>query len=537
MTLERRASQLAMWCRAVLCAGLLTWLAAFVATGPAWAHASLLSAFPADGVTIPKAPDTLRLEFNEPVSPLAIRLVRPSGAVSRLTGVTAVDRTVTIMAPAMQDQGTYVLSWRVISADGHPVGGVVTFAVGHPSAGATAPAAQGSTAVHVAIWIAQFVLAVGLFIGVGGVVFVAWLMAKPPLPRQGRLAEILICGLIAAVVSIPLQGLDALAEPLPDVARPAVWMEGFATSWGSTVLISVVVLTAALLALRTENRTWARILAALALAGIGFALVASGHASSAPARLWTAAAVFLHGVCVAFWVGSLMPLAMTVRAGDTIALEGFSRLIPAPLAVLIASGCALAWVQFDRFDALWTTDYGRVLAAKLAVVLALLGLGALNRFVLVPRLKITGPRRLVTVFATECALAVAILGIVSLWRFTPPPRALAATEATYIHLHAEPAMAQIELAPVRDRGASLRIAVTDDDSIPVAAKEVAIAIWNLSAGIEPIRRNATLAPDGLWHIDGLRIPIGGVWRMRVEILVGDFEKVMVEDNVELPRAP
>jgi copper transport protein len=526
-----------MWCRAVLCAAVLTWLAGFAAAAPAWAHASLLSAFPADGVTIQKTPDTLRLEFNEPVSPLVMRLVLPSGAVTTLTGVTAVNRTVTIAVPAMPDQGTYVLSWRVISADGHPVGGVVTFAVGHPSAGAAALAAQGATAVHVAIWVAQFVLAVGLFVGIGGVVFAAWLMAKPPLPRQGRLAVILIFGLIAAVASILLQGLDALAEPLRDVARPAVWVEGFATSWGSTVLIAVVALAAALLALRIENRTWARVLAALALAGLGLALVASGHASSAPPRLWTASAVFLHGVCVAFWVGSLMPLAMTVRAGDTIALERFSRLIPAPLVVLIATGCALAWVQFDRFDALWTTDYGLVLAAKLALVLALLGLGALNRFVLVPRLKIAGPQRLVTVIATECALAVAILGIVGLWRFTPPPRALAATEATYIHLHAEPAMAQIELAPVRDRGASLRIAVTDDDSIPVGAKEVAVSIWNPSAGIEPIRRNATLASDGLWHINGLRIPIGGVWRMRVEILVGDFDKVMVEDNVELPRAP
>jgi copper transport protein len=328
-----------------------------------------------------------------------------------------------------------------------------------------------------------------------------------------------------------------LAAPLRDVAHPSVWIEGFATSWGATVLIAIVALAAALLALRLDNRTWARVLAVLALAGSGLALVASGHASSAPPRPLTAAAVFLHGVCVAFWVGSLMPLAMTVRAGDTIALERFSRLIPAPLAILIATGCALAWVQFDRFDALWTTDYGLVLAAKLALVLALLGFGAFNRFVLVPRLKIAGPRRLVTVIATECALAVAILGIVGLWRFTPPPRALAATEATYIHLHAEPAMAQIELAPVRDRGASLRIAVTDDDSNSVGAKEVAVAIWNPSAGIEPIRRSATLAPDGLWHIDGLRIPIGGVWRMRVEILVGDFDKVMVEDNVELPRAP
>jgi copper transport protein len=529
-------SRAAPWRLACVCAAIATMVIALDPARQAVAHASLLSTVPADGVTIPDAPKTLHLDFNEPVSPLIMRLVGPTGQIATLTSVIAKNKSVTIAAPAMPDQGTYVLSWRVVSADGHPVGGVVTFAVGHPSSGVSAPPIEGAKAVHAAIWAVQFVLSIGLFIGVGGAFFVAWLAAKRPVPRRGLLVAVMTGGLVAAVLSIPLQGLDALAEPLRDTWRPSVWAAGFGTSWGSTAVLAVATLVAGLFALGFDNRSLTRAIALLAIAGIGLALVASGHASIAEPRLVTVPAVFLHGVCVAFWVGSLLPLTIAVRAGDRVALERFSRLIPVPLLLLIASGIVLADFQLDRLDALWTTDYGRVLAAKIAIVIVLLALAALNRYALVPRLAMTGTRRLVMIIATEFALAVVILGLVGLWRFTPPPVALAAAETTYIHFHGEQAMAQIDLRPERDRGASVSIAVSDGDLRPVAAKEVELVIWNPSAGIEPIRRSATFE-GGEWRIAGLHIPVAGVWRMRVEILISDFDKVMLEDNVDLPRAP
>ncbi len=517
-------------------AALMALLVIVVPPRPAWAHASLLSALPADGITIFDPPKSFRLEFNEPVSPLVMRLVRPDGRIAILADARAENDAVTIAAPPMPQQGTYVLSWRVISADGHPVGGVVSFSIGHPSAGVSAPPVKGATAVHIALWATQFMLAVGLFIGVGGVASAAWLAAKPPMPGRGVFAAAMIGGIAAAIVSLPFQGLDALAEPPADVWQPTVWAEGFATSWGSTVMIATAALTAGLVALWTDNRTVAKSLGLMAVAGIGFALVASGHASTTKPLL-SVPAVFLHAICVTLWIGALLPLTLSVRDGDRIALERFSRLIPAPLLVLVATGIVLTTLGFDRLDALWTTDYGIVLAAKLTVVAVMLALAAINRYALVPRLAATGARRLVTVIATEFVLAIVILGLVGLWRFTPPPRALAAAEATYIHFHGERAMAQIELTPERDRGAAASIAITDDDLNPVAAKEVDLVIWNPTAGIEPIRRSATFDGGSQWRVGGLHIPVAGVWRMRVEILINDFEKVMLEDNVELPRAP
>ena len=384
----------------------------------------------------------------------------------------------------------------------------------------------------------------GLFVGVGGASFVALIAQTRPLPgrTQGWIAGAMMGGLIASVLSLSLQGLDGLALPLTQFWRPEVWMSGLATSYGWTALTAAAALLLGLASIHATKPALVGLCASGALAGVGCALALSGHAATAGLALLSRPAVFLHGVCIAFWVGSLIPLSAIVRdagRGDG-ELARFSRLIPIPLALLIATGLYLVWAQLDRPDALWTTSYGEVLAGKLAAVLVLLGLAGANRYVLVPRLKArragsAGP--LAASIATESVIALAILGTVAVWRFTPPPRALIAAEPTSIHFHGGKVMAQIEVEPVRARGADVSIELLDAAFHPFAAKGVTIFLSNSAAGIEPVRRNASSLDASNWRVDDLRIPIAGRWTLRVDILISDFEKETLEDDVSLPRAP
>jgi copper transport protein len=86
-------------------------------------------------------------------------------------------------------------------------------------------------------------------------------------------------------------------------------------------------------------------------------------------------------------------------------------------------------------------------------------------------------------------------------------------------------------------GARVDLLVLDAELRPLAVKAVTLVLSNPAAGIEPLRRDAISAGDSAWRIDDLRIPLAGRWRLRVEILISDFEKVVVEDQVELPRLP
>ena len=102
-----------------LFAGLATWLVALCLATSAFAHASLVAAEPADGSLLPQAPKTVTLRFNEAVAPAVVSLIDANGK-RREVSVRAVDQSVVIALPENLPQGTQVVSYRVVSEDGHP---------------------------------------------------------------------------------------------------------------------------------------------------------------------------------------------------------------------------------------------------------------------------------------------------------------------------------------------------------------------------------------------------------------------------------
>jgi copper transport protein len=241
--------------------------------------------------------------------------------------------------------------------------------------------------------------------------------------------------------------------------------------------------------------------------------------------------VFIHTVGVAFWIGALAPLALGLRAGaGRAALAWFSRAIPLVLAPMLLAGLWLSVVQLGSLEALWTTAYGRVLAAKLAAVMMLLALAALNRF----HLKTS--TRLVRSISAEIVVAILILGLVAVWRFTPPPRALAlaAVQPARVHIHGEVLMADVTLEPGRVGTSRVSIVVLRGDFSLLEPKEVALILSNPAAGVEPVRRAATLR-EGVWQVDALPLPVAGRWQLRVDVLVSDFERQRLEDSVDIRR--
>jgi copper transport protein len=173
-------------------------------------------------------------------------------------------------------------------------------------------------------------------------------------------------------------------------------------------------------------------------------------------------------------------------------------------------------------------------------VTAFIALGAANRYVFVPRYvqgDTTASRPLTRTMTVELCIVAVILALVATWRFTPPPRALAASEPVEVHLHGERAMAQLSMTPVRARDPRVNIEVLDHDFNALKVKEVTVMLANPAAGIEPVRRAAVHDRDGHWRVEGLRIPVAGQWIVRVDLLIDDFEKIVLEDQVDLPRLP
>jgi copper transport protein len=517
-------------------------LGALAYAGAALAHASLIRSEPADRAVVARPPAIVTLVFNEPVSPIILRLIGPNGDASELKEVAAENATLTVSLPRGLARGTHLLSWRVISADGHPVGGALTFSIGAPSAQSGALRVEADRPLEWAIWTAKFLLYVGLFLGVGGAFYRTWIAAEPPSPRMGRfVVAALLLAVAAAMLSIALQGIDALGLRLPALSEPRAWTTGLASSFGMTAIIAAAASVVAMLAMSSEARR-GRWISLLALVGLGISLAASGHASSVQPQFLTRGAVFLHGVTIAFWIGALTPLAAAMATPERrrAELKRFSRAIPVPLVLLVASGFVLSVVELQRIDAVWTTAYGLVFSGKLAAVLVLLALAAMNRFALTPRAATddgVAVGRLARSSRAEVLIALVIFGLVALWRFTPPPRAVWASAETplHAHIHTDKAMADLEIGPTSANGRRIIVTVLDGQFGPLPAKEVTFFFSSATSGIEALRLSATRVEGAVWSVENVALPAIGRWQVRVDILINDFEKVSIEDEIDLLR--
>lgn len=505
---------------------------------PALAHASLVKAEPADGAMLAQSPASFSLSFSEPVSPLVLTLVRSDGTPVRLTSFRGNGQTIEIDNPQTLAQGTHVLSWRVISADGHPVGGSLLFSVGAVSA-APVVADIVDARLHPAIWAAKVVLYLGLFLGIGGAFAISWLAGGS---RNGErfVAVMLLVGLAAAPLSLGLQGLDALGAPLEQIAQTIVWRTAFGTSFAWAVLIGIIALGLGLLSLalpRGDDKPFS----AAALIAVGVALAASGHASAAAPQWLTRPMVFLHGVGIAGWAGALVPLAVALwrdRLNAKPFLLRFSRVIVPVVAVLAAAGVVLAVVQVRTPSALVDTAYGRLLLIKLALLAVLFALAGANRWrwtALAMAGEGGAAKALARSVVIETMIVVAIFGVAAGWRFTPPPRALAivAAEPVATHMMTLQAMADVTVTPGHAGPVSISIMVMTGDFGPLDAKEVTLVLSRPEAGIEPIKRAAMKPGDGTWRVDGLVVPFAGRWTVRIDILVSDFEMVKLEGPIDI----
>jgi putative copper resistance protein D len=159
------------------------------------------------------------------------------------------------------------------------------------------------------------------------------------------------------------------------------------------------------------------------LIAVSYAFV--GHSLGDP-RWLLGGLLIVHLLATAFWVGALAPLHRATRhAGCARMLQRFGAIAMGTVAVLVAAGLVFALNMTGSAAALVGTAYGLTLMAKLCVVSLLLGLGALNKWRLVPAVVAGRPfadRALRRSIAAE-ALAIAIILLVTatLTSVTTPP--------------------------------------------------------------------------------------------------------------------
>jgi copper transport protein len=200
---------------------------------------------------------------------------------------------------------------------------------------------------------------------------------------------------------------------------------------------------------------------------------------------------------------------------------------------LLFGGGILAWVQLGAsVPALWQTGYGLRLTTKLALVAGLLLLGAVNRFVLMPRMdQSTAQRWLRRSLLADLTLGAAVLAATATLALGPPPRAIVPAAPVTVATFAAGRQALLTLSPGRPGTNRLEAWVTDGDGKPVVAREARLRLVLPEAGIEPSRHAAAMPQPGVYLADGLAILRPGRWQLRLDLLIDNFTRLGFEADI------
>lgn len=502
------------------------------------AHAQLHETSPIDGAVIETMPEMVTLSFTEEISPLVLRWVAPDGSTADAEGA-ASGKILSVNPPVGDEQGSYVLSWRIVSGDGHPVGGALTFHLGAVSAGHAGSDTEASAAIGTAVF--RFLLSLALVSAVGAAIFAAFVArdaAGPGLRRYGLIA--VVSALPFAALFLGFQGLDLTALPVASLLTPQPWLAAADSPVAYAAALSVLAAILAGAVLLRARGTIVLVLLAWGMAAMSYAV--SGHVVTAPPRMLSTAAVAIHAVAMIYWTGALVPLLMSLRDQDAvIRLQRFSTIAIGMVLALVISGVVLVAVQSGNPEALFASDYGKVLGVKLVLVTLLLALAALNRFRLTPALVMVeagagAGRAMARSIGTEIVLAVMILGLAAMFRLTPPPRAFSDQPApAHVHIHGQKAMADVTLSSTRVGPVTIAIGFQTGDFTELLPKAVDVAFAPSDGSLEPIRQAAIIGDDGLWHAGPVSLPLAGDWEVTLRVLITDFESALLTGMVEIVR--
>jgi copper transport protein len=492
--------------------------------------------------------------------------------------------------------GTYTATYRVISADTHIVYGGMVFNIGHPGAAPRFTVAglinrnKSGSVTAVAFGAARVLDYASIALLLGGLAFLAvawlpglaavagaepaWQAASQAFARrfQALLLAAVLLGVIASVLGFLLQGASAAGVSLWSSLKAAVLENTlhsrFGEVWGARAL-DWVLLGALLAAARATRRAPVPVLRPVALGADGLALAPApprwalglvgagalylaitpalgGHASVQDPVWAFFPADVVHVLAASVWVGGIACLLLALPAAtrqlepserSRLLLATLRRFSPLALASVIAialTGTLQAYIDVRSLTGLLHTTYGALVLAKTALLLALIGLGWINRKRVLPAL-----RRIVNAgdspggvgvlarrtMRAESLAMLCVFGITAaLITYAPPIDAASGPFSTTTALG--PAELQMTVDPARVGPNTVHLYLIDAKTGTqfTQTKELTVTARLPAKAIGPLALHANLAGPGHYVLDSAELTPGGTWQLELTDRVSEFQE-------------
>lgn len=511
--------------------------------GTASAHASLVSSTPGNDEVVEQAPREVVLTFDDGVNvdDGGVRVLDPAGEdVAEGSPSTTADGTEVRQPVASGPEGTYTVSYRALSDDGHVISGSYVFHVGRRTGSAAAAAAGGFDALRVLNAFGRWIALTGGLL-VGGVLAMALFVDGPRVRRQhptdgdadtgagsgpqgwgSELASarfLLLPGAVSVLFGVGLSLLASAADLAGGsiLDGPGATGRFLGASWAGTVaglrvLVALVLVLAVLPPRALRRAPWLAaigILAALALPSLG------GHAWTASPVGLAVASDALHVLAAAAWVGALGVLVLSWD-GTRERAAAFSRmaLVAAPLTV--ATGVLNTALQERSLSALTDTTHGRLVLAKALGTVALLAFGWVHRRQLADAARWSA--RVLRSYRAEVLVGLAVVAVTAVLVGTPPGREAArSAEPVQMVKQAGDTTVRMEVSPAAAGPNDVHVyyLARDGSLARVDAAELKVSTGGVAPRAVPI--TPVTASHGV--AEGVQLTPGD-WTFELTVVVG-----------------
>jgi copper transport protein len=528
----------------------------------AGAHAAFVSSTPADGERLETSPADVTFAFNEEVTVgLGGITVLNSNGDRVDEGVTtrpAPNQVRVNLRPDLPD-GTYLAGYRVVSADGHIVTGATVFAVGEQADRAAVEGLEADRNPVTAVVgvVSGVLLYTGVLTALGLALFVLFVAGRNlDVRRHVTIARAaVIIGAIGAFGHVATRAGDGTGGSPATVFESGVLGEVLRqanTGWWLAGVLVGLAITYVSVGLRPGPVRQALVVYGTLVTAGSFAL--TGHTASSEPMLVFGLADVVHLLVGAVWLGGLVGTALVLgppahsdattpgspaQAGVEVVTR-FSTVAAVSVALLWVTGVIQAWWTVGEFSALFDSDYGRILVAKLVVVVATLVIAGWNRRKLVPRLggdetddTMTKLRKTVRV---EVILLVVAILITSVLVETAPPSIAAAgpqpfnqtvpvTDGVDVNLYVTPGAPGLNEVHV--------LYIDDAGMLTDRVESVTVEMTLDAAGIGPIIIGGAAIGPGHYLLRTENLAVAGLWRIEVVSRIGTFEQRRTTFNVPI----
>jgi copper transport protein len=530
-------------------------------TGIASAHATVETSSPADGQSLSTSPEEISVTFSEAVSTVSGGLSVLDADGNRVdvgkSRVTNSRTLVTELESGLAD-GTYVVTYRVLSADGHPVNGSFLFGVGSGALDRTAsPASSGDQLWEIIGGNSRFIMYLAALLAAGVAFFLAFIHDHAddrwrivPFVRIGS-----ILALFSAIGIVMSQAALLTGKGAGAVTDTGVLRDVLNQNLGWSLALLMIGLAAVHLSTDITKKVVSQSLALYGGLAVTVSFAVWGHATELAPRAVSLVADAVHATAAALWLGGLVGLMMvlSLRKAETVrATAGiigrFSLLAFWSVIALAIAGLTLTLTGSNAsLQSILTTTWGQLVLAKIGLTLIVVIIAAWNRRTLVPSL--TTPTEettdlsvrwstLLRTVRAEALLLVVVVGLTAILVNVPPARTAVVAKADRVDITKRVDTGNVELSvdPAIVGPNTVQARYTDGTGQPLnVANSMTIEFSQPSAGLEPITRQVPASEPGVFVLQGNELSIPGTWTVTIAVRTGDFTEQRTSFEVPVRR--